>query len=137
MNNAPKLGSVAVVIHDNKVLLVQRKKQPNAGLWGFPGGHIELGETGLACAVRELQEETGVTAKPLRYVTNIDLIRHLDDGAIAFHYLLAVVECEYQAGVPVAADDAANAAWFSASQVAEGKLDLTDNVREITLSLCP
>lgn len=135
MSDSPKLGAVAVVIHNNAVLLVQRKKNPNEGLWGFPGGHIELGETGLDCAARELREETGIIAEPIRYVTNIDLIRHSDSGSVEVHYLLAVVHCRYQRGEPIAADDAADAAWFSIPEILANKVAMTNNVQEITLML--
>ena len=137
MSDVPKLGAVAVVMHNNAVLLVQRKKNPNAGLWGFPGGHVELGETGLECAIRELFEETGVTATPMRYVTNVDLIRHTGNGSVEVHYLLAVVECQYQKGEPVAADDAKDAAWFSIPDILANKIEMTDNVQKITLMLAP
>ena len=63
--NRPLVGVIAVVCHRDRVVLVQRGKQPSAGMWGFPGGHLELGETALQAAARELHEETGVTALPL------------------------------------------------------------------------
>jgi 8-oxo-dGTP diphosphatase len=111
--NLPKLGAIAVVMHAGRVLLVQRRKDPDAGLWGFPGGHVMAGETALAGAVRELAEETGVVARATGYLTNLDIIRHDDNGQLAFHFLLAVVMCDYISGDPVAADDAADAAWVS------------------------
>lgn len=129
----PKLAAVAVVLHENKVLLVKRRNNPNAGLWGFPGGHVKLGETGLACAQRELLEETGVVAKSLNYLTNIDLIQHNEDGSVAFHYMLAVVPCQYLKGEPVAADDALDAAWFTTNEIQNNKIPLTTSVQEIIL----
>ena len=136
MPNRPKLGAVAVVIHEDSVVLVKRKKNPNAGSWGFPGGHVELGETGLECAERELAEETGISASALRYINNIDLIQHADDGSVAFHYLLVVVHCQYISGEPVAADDAADAAWFPIKEVLHGnQIPLTENVRNIVLAV--
>ena len=59
-NLRPILGAIAVVYHRGEVLLIQRKTAPNAGWWGFPGGHVELGETAMEAARRELLEETGV-----------------------------------------------------------------------------
>lgn len=114
--HGPKLGAIAVVVHDRRLLLVRRRNPPNAGLWGFPGGHVELGETALQAAVRELAEETGIIATPRGYLTNIDVIQRDADGAVAFHYLLAVVTCTYVKGVPVAADDVSDAGWFTAQQ---------------------
>lgn len=114
----PKLAAIAVVIHENRALLVRRKNEPNAGLWGFPGGHVDPGETALAAAVRELAEETSVVATPLRYLTNIDVILHDDTGALQFHFLLAAVLCRYEHGTPVADDDVSDAAWVPLDDIA-------------------
>jgi ADP-ribose pyrophosphatase YjhB (NUDIX family) len=114
----PKLGAIAVVHHEERFLLVKRKKEPNANTWGFPGGHVELGETALAAAVRELAEETGVIGTAKRYLTNVDAITYGDDGSVSFHYLLAVVVCTYQSGTPIAADDVSEAGWFTPLEAA-------------------
>lgn len=113
----PKLGAIAVVRHEGRFLLVKRAKQPNAGTWGFPGGHVELGETALTAAERELREETGVVGTAHRYLTNVDVIVRNADGSVLFHYLLAAVECHYESGTPVAADDAADAGWFAPQEI--------------------
>ena len=75
--------------------MVQRSKQPDAGLWGFPGGHVEWGETVLQAATRELLEETSVIAQASHYLDNLDLLRD-DDGQVISHYLLVGVACRYQ-----------------------------------------
>jgi len=60
----PKIEVVAgVVWRDGRFLAVERPKgKAMAGLWEFPGGKIEPGETAEAALVRELAEELGVTA---------------------------------------------------------------------------
>ncbi|MEL6839322.1 MAG: NUDIX hydrolase [Pseudomonadota bacterium] len=114
----PKLGAIAVVFHDGRFLLVKRKNAPNADTWGFPGGHVDLGETAMAAAERELREETGVVGTAQHYLTNVDVIERDAEGHVLYHYLLAAVRCQYLSGTPVAADDAADAGWFTADQAA-------------------
>ena len=57
----PRVGVGAIVIKDDKVLLVQRGVEPGLGLWAIPGGTLKLGETLQTCAAREILEETGIT----------------------------------------------------------------------------
>ncbi|SHH77928.1 NUDIX hydrolase [Cognatishimia maritima] len=113
----PKVGAIAVILRDGHFLMVQRGKAPGIGLWGFPGGHVELGETAQEAAVRELFEETTVIGTPQAYLTNVDVIGRDEDGAILYHYLLAVVPCTYVSGIPKAGDDAAAAEWVPVRDV--------------------
>lgn len=48
------------------VVLLRRRKEPNRGLWSPPGGKVEPGESPLANARRELEEETGLAAGDMR-----------------------------------------------------------------------
>ncbi len=121
----PVLGAIAVTLLDDKALLVQRGKNPGRGLWGFPGGHVEWGETAQQAAVRELREETGVIADPLEYLTNVDV---MDPDA---HYLLAATLCVYRTGTPVAADDAMDAAWFSCADILADVVPLSPHVKDV------
>lgn len=131
MTTLPKLAALAVVIREDQVLLVKRRNEPNAGLWGFPGGHVELGETAQAAAARELFEETGVHGRPDRYLTNIDVIHRADDGSVRFHFLLAAVYCEYLSGEPVADDDASDAQWWTIADVMAGHIACSQHVDRV------
>lgn len=128
MTPSPTLGAIAVLVRGAEVLLVQRDKNPDAGLWGFPGGHVELGETGLEAAVRELHEETGLRADPVGYLTNVDVVRRDATGAVTAHYLLATVLCEFRGGTPKAADDARDARWVPQSDLRAGHYPLSQDV---------
>ena len=128
MTISPRLAAIAVVIRGNFVLLVRRRNEPDAGLWGFPGGHVNLGERALEAAARELYEETGVIGQPLRYLTNVDIIIQNDNGGFSFHFLLAAVLCEYVSGDPIAADDVSDAQWWDVADVLLGRIACSKHV---------
>ncbi len=131
MTQSPKIGALAVVLHQEHVLLVQRSKEPDRGLWGFPGGHVEWGETVLQAAERELFEETSVTAEPLHYLDNLDLLRRDTDGQVLSHYLLVGVACRYQSGTPLAGDDALDAQWFPIERILKSDLPMSNRVASL------
>jgi ADP-ribose pyrophosphatase YjhB (NUDIX family) len=60
LHASPAAGAEAVIMKDNKILLIKRRDN---GLWAVPGGLVEVGETLAEAAIRELQEETGIKGK--------------------------------------------------------------------------
>ncbi|MEO1456026.1 MAG: NUDIX hydrolase [Pseudomonadota bacterium] len=113
------------------VLLVKRRNEPDAGLWGFPGGHVDLGEPAMDAAIRELREETTIVACPARYLTNVDVIKHDDSGAVRFHFLLAAVLCEYVSGEPIAQDDVSDARWWPFDAILNGTASCSKHVDSV------
>lgn len=58
----------------NQVLLVRNyKPDKDVNYWGFPKGHLEIGETSKEAALREVEEETGVKAE---IITKVDLLKY-------------------------------------------------------------
>ena len=108
----PIVGILAVVQRGERFLLVRRGRQPNQGLWGFPGGVQELGETVIEAALRELAEETGVAAGEPQVMTAFDAVERDQDGRIRYHYTLIAVRLTWQDGEGVAGDDADAIGWF-------------------------
>ena len=108
----PISAVIAMIIHDDKVLLVRRGKEPNKGRWGLPGGKIELGETIKEAALRELKEETNITAQAGQILTAFDVIMHDEKQQTRHHYILIPVLCSYLDGTAKAASDAAEVRWF-------------------------
>ncbi len=116
----PGCAALAVLLREERVLLVRRANPPDAGCWGFPGGRIEWGETIAAAAVRELREETGIAAEPIGTIAVLDALDHGPDGVLRHHYLLVAVLCRgsEEESKAVAADDALEVGWFSAADIA-------------------
>lgn len=112
MTERPIPAALAVVVRGSQLLLVRRSNKPDLGLWGYPGGKIELGETVKDAAVRELREETGIHAEARDFLTTVDVIIRDRDGRLLHHYVLTAVLCDYLSGEAVAADDVSEAAWF-------------------------
>ena len=87
--------TAAVIIQNGKILICQRQMNKNCGLlWEFPGGKIEIGETGEQCIVRECQEELGITLIVKRELT--DVVYEYPDRTVHLHFYL----CDIIAGIP-------------------------------------
>jgi mutator protein MutT len=126
----PRLAALSVVIRADQVLLVRRRNPPEAGVWGFPGGKVEFGETVQQAAVRELHEETTITGSATRVLAGLDLIDPNGTPA-AFHYHLVRVVCDYLQGQPVAQDDALEAEWVPIQKVKTQEFPLSSGVRDV------
>jgi 8-oxo-dGTP diphosphatase len=106
----PTVGVGAVLIHDGKVLLIRRGKEPLRGRWVVPGGTVELGETLESALVREMREETGLTVAPVELLTVFDRIQE-DEGRVSYHYVIVDYLCRYEGGEARAGSDAEAVAW--------------------------
>ena len=97
MTKVVLVSAVALIDRDGRVLLAQRPEGKSmAGLWEFPGGKVEQGETPEAALIRELQEELGIDTwssclAPLTFASH-----SYDD----FHLLMPLFACRKWEGVP-------------------------------------
>lgn len=133
----PLPGVLALMTRDDRVLLVLRAKEPDKDKWGFPGGLVELGETVLDAAMRELQEETGLIGRAERVMDVFDVITPDPQGRIRYHFVLNVVLCHWQGGDAVAADDAAAVGWFSLAEIGGSNLPCSINVGRLARMVLP
>jgi ADP-ribose pyrophosphatase len=113
----PRVGVGAIIIQDEKVLLVKRGIEPSKGLWAIPGGTLKLGESMQECAAREIFEETGVTIVVGECIYVFDLIERDDIGKIKFHFVVVDFAALYVSGEPKGYDDAVDAHFFSPEEL--------------------
>ena len=117
MNDARLIRAVsAACVRDGKVLLVLRGREPAMGLYAFPGGRVEPGETLEQALVRELREETGLEAISYAPFRTVELGRTEPGPAV---YLLTVFLISEVSGTLLAGDDAAAAGWFPLAEAEE------------------
>lgn len=98
----------AVLLKQGKILLVHRKDD---GLWALPGGITDPGETLAESAVRELQEEAGVSAEARQLLGIFDSRLWNSDKRIHFYHVLFLVEAEDLTLSP--SDEVFGAAYFA------------------------
>jgi ADP-ribose pyrophosphatase YjhB (NUDIX family) len=104
-NPAPAAG--AVIVENEKILLVRRSVNPGRGDWCIPAGFTEWNEHPQQTAVRELKEETGLDIS----ITSIfDIFMGMDDPRT--HAVLVLYHAEVVGGKLVAGDDADEAEYF-------------------------
>jgi ADP-ribose pyrophosphatase len=120
----PRVAVGAIVFKDSKVLLVRRGKPPARDLWAIPGGSVEVSETLQRAAEREIYEETGVTIQALEPIYTFDYIERDEFGCARFHYVIVDLTADYVGGEPRPGDDAAEARWVSAQELASLRVSL-------------
>ena len=129
----PAVTADCVVVTREKepqVLLIQRGNPPFKGCWAFPGGFMNMDETTEQCAIRELEEETGLKVSELQQVGAYSKVDRDPRGrTVTIAYLVRVDK-------PVAVigqDDAAQAEWWPLSALPQLAFDHEDIMRDALL----
>lgn len=107
--------SDVVIIEDNKVLLVQEKKQMAYALWNFPGGKLDPGETPEQAAYREISEELSVDLINPKFVKTY-LVEKLGNDLE-----LNMFTGSIKGNVKIQDDELLAYGWFSLESVEEMK----------------
>lgn len=91
------VSAVALIDRDSRVLLAQRPEGKSmAGLWEFPGGKVEPGETPEAALIRELHEELGIET----WASCLAPLTFASHGYDDFHLLMPLFACRKWDGTP-------------------------------------
>ena len=110
----------AVVVDDERLLLVRRANPPAAGSWSVPGGRVAAGETLAEAVTRELREETGLEGACGRLLGVSEMVPEVEGGE---HLVILDYEVSlFDASEPIAGSDAPDARWVPLGDVAELRL---------------
>ena len=114
----PLVGVGAVIVQNNRVLLIRRGQPPLLGEWSLPGGVLECGESLRDATIREAREETGLVVETAELLGVYERLIRSEGGRVRYHYVLVDFLCRAVAGNLKAGSDAADVRWF-----APGELD--------------
>ena len=122
----PSLAVDAIVMKEDKYLLIKRKNPPYG--WALPGGFVDYGETVENALMRELREETSLNAD------SIKLFEVASDPKrdSRFHTVSLIYEVPIWHGEAQAADDAKELGWFTIKEI--DKMDIAFDHKDILVN---
>jgi len=111
----PKIGIRAVVVQDDKILLVKEKMDNK---WSLPGGYADTGMTPSEIAIKEVKEESGYDVKPTRILGLIDYNKY-QDRPLPFDIYNLFMECEIIGGEPATGIETSDVGFFDINNLPE------------------
>lgn len=105
----------AVVLNDNKILLVKRGKEPGKSLWSIPGGAVNAGEKLKEAVLRELREETGLTGE-VSDLIHVEEVIVRENNRIKYHYVILYYLVTNVKGRLKSSSDVLEAKWFDLTE---------------------
>jgi ADP-ribose pyrophosphatase YjhB (NUDIX family) len=118
----PILGVGALIIEGDRILLVERGREPLKDWWSLPGGVVETGERLEDAVRREVREETGLEIEIVCLLEVYERIMRDAEGIPEYHYVLMDYLCRPTGGDLCAADDASGVAWVTEAELQKLKI---------------
>ena len=109
------------------VLLIERGFEPFKGCWAFPGGFMNMDETAEQCAIRELEEETGLKVSSIRQIGAYSKVDRDPRGRTITVAYLATIDAPAEVH---GQDDAAKAEWFPIDKLPPLAFDHDDIMKD-------
>ena len=125
----PYLAVSAAIVRKGKLLVVRRARKPAQGLYTFPGGGIEAGETLHEAVTREVREETALTIEPVALAGHREAIMRDAQGRVERHFVILCFASRWLAGEPKLNEELDDARWVTLAELAS--LRTTDGLAEI------
>lgn len=114
------VGAV-IIKRENKYLLVQEKQEKAYGLWNFPAGKVDKGESFEQAAIREAKEETGYDVELVR---KIGIFQTMPEHAVKHVFEAKIIGGELN----FPKDEMLDAQWFTFEEIKKMK----DKLREVS-----
>ncbi len=113
----PFLAVSAAIIKDGKVLLVRRANPPMHGLYTFPGGVVEAGETLEEALHREIDEETALQIKPAGIAGYRDVLIRDKDARLERHFVIICFASHWVSGEPRLNEELHDFHWVTPAEL--------------------
>ncbi len=130
----PILAASVAVFRNGKVLLGLRRNPPAAEVFSLPGGVVEIGETLEEAALRELMEETGVSAQIIGFAGHTQVIDCDEAGHVRRHFVVTTFAALWNAGEGTPSAEAPQLKWTDPQAL--GELPVTPNLQNILDAAC-
>lgn len=129
-HNGPRLAVSAGIFRDGKILLVRRAREPAKGVYTFPGGRVEFGESLTEALTREIREETGLEIEIVGLVGYREALPPRTGGH--GHFVILPFAARWVSGEVALNDELDDARWLPPERAVEGltvTLGLNDTIR--------
>lgn len=107
--------------------MLRRALQPNRGMWAFPGGLVEIGESLQDAILREVKEEVGIDVKLEGLLDAVSDVHLDDEGKVRYHYVIVDYVASPLSTKLVLNGESSSCGWFSPSSVL--RMNVSENTK--------